>query len=142
MKKENFIEIKSKRGKKYIKEINVNDEIKTLKKIFYDLFNEESNDQKNDSTQVLSNYDYPLNIYYNEAIKQRTEVDETVKNPSDNKFEHSDDGRKSDKNIGGKNSSDLSDNDAKAKKNIANEEVLIPPIQIPVELLLKQLEQK
>ena len=120
----------------------MNDEIKTLKKIFYDLFNEESNDQKNDSTQVLSNYDYPLNIYYNEAIKQRTEVDETVKNPSDNKFEHSDDGRKSDKNVGGKNSSDLSDNDAKAKKNIANEEVLIPPIQIPVELLLKQLEQK
>ena len=32
MKKENFIEIKSKKGKKYTKEINVSDEIKTLKK--------------------------------------------------------------------------------------------------------------
>ena len=70
MKKENFIEIKSKKGKKYTKEINVSDEIKTLKKIFYDLFSEENSDQKNDSTKVLSNYDYPLNIYYNKDIKK------------------------------------------------------------------------
>lgn len=50
--------------------MNVNDEIVTLKKILNDLLNDESNEQKMDGTHVLTNYDYPINIYYNEDIKK------------------------------------------------------------------------
>uniref|UniRef100_A0A7S3J7V2 Uncharacterized protein n=1 Tax=Euplotes harpa TaxID=151035 RepID=A0A7S3J7V2_9SPIT len=139
MKEENFIEIKPKRNKKYLKEVSGNDEIKTLKKIFYDLFNDENSDQKIDSTHVLTNYDYPVNIYYNSDVKnllkENMEEEKLDKRETASNFESvsmesykiNDDDKEND------------DDHIEKSKNILK---ITPPIQLPIELLIEKLKER
>jgi hypothetical protein len=56
--------------KKYVKDVQQNDEIITLKKILYDLLNDEETDQKIDDSQILTDYDYPLNTHFSETTRK------------------------------------------------------------------------
>ena len=144
--------------KGYTKEVNVNDEIVNLKKIFYDLFNDESNDHKSDSndwaahshsTKVLTKYDYPMNIYYNEDIKNKlkdiSKEKDAAQQPENKQpqlqrtatlaaFSNDSD----DDNVS-KDADDKKNN--KAKKHLHKLDIK-PPIQIPTEQLLNQLRGK
>lgn len=60
--------------KKYAKMKNVNDEITTLKRILNDLLTSDDNDKKIESSHVLSNYDYPINVFYSKAIKEKVKT--------------------------------------------------------------------
>lgn len=141
--------------KGYTKEVNVNDEITNLKKTFYDLFNDESNDHKLDpndgtfqsnSTKVLTKYDYPINIYYNEDIKN-----ELAKiNKEREAFNMQTEGKQTSAILktatvsaqsiesDDESESNLEIDKQKGRKSL-NVFDIKPPIQIPTEQLLNQL---
>mmetsp|Transcript_11350 Transcript_11350/g.12832 ORF Transcript_11350/g.12832 Transcript_11350/m.12832 type:complete len:150 (+) Transcript_11350:854-1303(+) len=109
--------------------------------ILHDLLNDENDDENEGQYNVITNYDYPINIYYNKEIKERLSnlASNTTKNKDyleKNSFKTSDD------NLSGSRDDGIEGADTRSTESQDNLlPSYTPPIQIPFEELEKEMRR-